>query len=65
MLYFYVLLARLAMRGELGRSSFVRPRSERSLALSAGERLMVIKSLVPGLLDAMGLAECDAFLTDV
>lgn len=43
----------------------IRALVERSLALSAGERLMVIKGLVPGLVDAMGLAEFDAFLAEV
>lgn len=43
----------------------IRALIERRLALSASERLMVIKGLVPELVDAMGLAEFDAFLTDV
>lgn len=43
----------------------IRSLVERSLALSAGERLMVIKGLIPSLVDDMGLAEFDAFLTEV
>jgi hypothetical protein len=33
--------------------------------LSAGEQLVVIKGLVPGLVSAMGLAEFDAFLSEI
>jgi len=33
--------------------------------LSVGERLVLIKGLVPGLVAAMGLSEFDAFLTEV
>jgi hypothetical protein len=33
--------------------------------LSAGERLVLIKGLVPGLVSAMGLAEFDAFLSEI
>jgi hypothetical protein len=33
--------------------------------LSAGEQLVLIKGLVPGLVSAMGLAEFDAFLSEI
>jgi len=33
--------------------------------LTAGEQLVVIKGLVPGLVGAMGLAEFDAFLSEI
>jgi hypothetical protein len=33
--------------------------------LSAGERLVLIKGLVPGLVNAMGVAEFDAFLSEI
>ena len=33
--------------------------------LSAGERLVLIKGLVPGLVSAMGLAEFDAYLSEI
>jgi hypothetical protein len=36
-----------------------------SLALSAGERLVLIKGLVPGLVEQMGLADFNAFLSEI
>src|SRR5690349_12563489 len=33
--------------------------------LSAGEQLVLIKGLIPGLVSAMGLAEFDAFLSEI
>ena len=33
--------------------------------LSAGERLVLIKGIVPGLVSVMGLAELDAFLSEI
>lgn len=43
----------------------IRELVHRSLELSAGERLVLIKGLVPGLVEAMGVAGFDAFLTEV
>lgn len=43
----------------------IRELVHRSLDLSAGERLVLIKGLVPGLVESMGLAEFDAFLNEV
>jgi hypothetical protein len=43
----------------------IRELVHRSLALSAGERLMLIKGLVPALIDTMGLAEFEAFLEEL
>ena len=43
----------------------IRELVHRALELSAGERLVLIKGLVPGLVDAMGVAEFDAFLAEV
>ncbi|MGI8509243.1 MAG: hypothetical protein ACR2MQ_07960 [Gemmatimonadaceae bacterium] len=43
----------------------IRDLVDRSLQLSAGERLVLIKGLVPGLVEAMGFAEFDAFLAEV
>lgn len=36
-----------------------------SLELAAGERLVLIKGLVPGLVEAMGVARFDAFLAEI
>ena len=46
-------------------SAAIRELVHRCLELSAGERLVLIKGLVPGLVEAMGLAEFDAFLAEV
>lgn len=46
-------------------SAAIRDLVHHSLALSAGERLVLIKALVPGLVDEMGLADFDAFLAEV
>lgn len=43
----------------------IRELVHRTLELSAGERLVLIKGLVPGLVDAMGVAAFDAFLAEV
>ena len=43
----------------------IRELVRRSLALSPGERLVLIKGLVPGLVAAMGLVELDVFLVEV
>lgn len=43
----------------------IRELVHRSLELSAGERLVLVKGLVPGLVEAMGLAEFEAFLVEV
>ncbi len=43
----------------------IRELVHRSLEISVGERLMLLKGLVPGLVEAMGLAEFDAFLEEV
>ena len=43
----------------------IRELVHRSLELSAGERLVLIKGLVPGLVEAMGVGEFDAFLTEI
>ncbi len=43
----------------------IRELVHRSLEISVGERLILIKGLVPGLVEAMGLAEFDAFLAEV
>ncbi|MEO5814175.1 MAG: hypothetical protein ABIT20_02730 [Gemmatimonadaceae bacterium] len=43
----------------------IRELVHRSLTLSAGERLILIKGLVPGLVEAMGLGEFDAFLSEL
>lgn len=43
----------------------IRELAHRSLALSAGERLVLIKGLVPGLVDSMGLEEFAAFLAEL
>ncbi len=43
----------------------IRELVHRALELSAGERLVLIKGLVPGLVEAMGVAGFDAFLTEV
>lgn len=43
----------------------IRQLVHRSLELSAGERLVLVKGLVPGLVEAMGLAEFEAFLVEV
>jgi hypothetical protein len=43
----------------------IRDLVRRSLDVSPGERLVLIKGLVPGLVDAMGLAKFDAFLAEV
>lgn len=43
----------------------IRELVHRTLELSAGERLVLIKGLVPGLVEAMGVAEFDAFLAEV
>lgn len=46
-------------------SATIRELVHRCLELSAGERLVLIKGLVPGLVEAMGLAEFDVFLTEI
>ncbi len=46
-------------------SATIRELVHRTLDLSVGERLVLIKGLVPGLVEAMGLAGFDAFLTEV
>lgn len=43
----------------------IRDLVHRILELSVGERLVLIKGLVPGLVAAMGLAEFDAFLAEI
>ncbi len=43
----------------------IRELVQRTLELSAGERLVLIKGLVPGLVEAMGVAAFDAFLAEV
>jgi len=43
----------------------IRELVHRILELSAGERLVLIKGLVPGLVGAMGIAEFDAFLAEI
>ncbi len=43
----------------------IRELVHRSLELSAGERLVLIKGLVPGLVEAVGLPEFEAFLVEV
>ncbi|CAN5228896.1 hypothetical protein BH09GEM1_BH09GEM1_45520 [soil metagenome] len=43
----------------------VRELVHRSLEISVGERLVLLRGLVPGLVKAMGLAEFDAFLAQV
>jgi hypothetical protein len=43
----------------------IRELAHRTLELSAGERLVLIKGLVPGLVDTMGLAEFDVFLAEI
>lgn len=43
----------------------IRDLVHRSLALSVGERLVLIKGLVPGLVQDMGFAEFEAFLAEV
>lgn len=43
----------------------IRDLVHRSLQLSAGERLVLIKGLVPGLVETMGITEFDAFLAEV
>lgn len=43
----------------------IRDLTHRSLHLSVGERLVLIKGLVPGLIDTLGLAEFDAFLAEI
>lgn len=43
----------------------IRELVHRCLELSAGERLVLIKGLVPGLVEAIGVAEFDAFLTEI
>ncbi len=46
-------------------NSSIRDLVRRGIELSVGERLMVIKGLMPGLVEAMGLAKFDAFLEEV
>jgi hypothetical protein len=43
----------------------IRDLVRRSMEVSPGERLVLIKGLVPGLVEAMGLAKFDAFLGEV
>ena len=43
----------------------IRDLVHRSLELSVGERLVLIKGLVPGLVEAMGLTRFDAFLAEI
>ena len=43
----------------------IRELTHRSLELSAGERLVLIKGLVSGLVDTMGVREFDAFLAEI
>lgn len=43
----------------------IRELVHRALELSAGERLVLIKGLVPGLVEVMGVAGFNAFLTEV
>ena len=43
----------------------IRDLMHRGLELSAGERLVLIKGLVPGLVEAMGVVAFDAFLAEV
>ncbi|MDQ6758467.1 MAG: hypothetical protein M3Z32_01220 [Acidobacteriota bacterium] len=43
----------------------IRELVHRSLELSAGERLVLIKALVPGLIETMGVSEFEAFLGEV
>ncbi len=43
----------------------IRELVHRSLELFPGERLVLIKGLVPGLVEAMGLADFDGFLAEI
>lgn len=43
----------------------IRDLVHRGLELSVGERLVLIKALVPGLVESMGVAAFDAFLSEV
>ncbi|MEO7501951.1 MAG: hypothetical protein ABIW94_04890 [Gemmatimonadaceae bacterium] len=43
----------------------IRELVHRALELSVGERLVLIKGLMPGLVESMGVAELDAFLAEV
>jgi hypothetical protein len=43
----------------------IRDLVHRIVELSVGERLVLIKGLVPGVVGAMGLAEFDAFLAEI
>jgi hypothetical protein len=43
----------------------IRALVDRSLELSAGERLMLIKGLVPGLVEEVGLVQFQAFLAEI
>ena len=43
----------------------IRELVHQTLELSAGERLVLIKGLVPGLVRALGIAEFEAFLSEI